>query len=889
MKKLLIFIFILFISSSVFAGQITMAPTIIQSSDCTFLTWYGTLCHDTDDGRIYKWNGTALEEIQSGIALDTIWDAAGDLVQGTGADTAAKLSAGAAGTVLRAAGVGVAVGWSGYTIATPTTGGLLYGSSASAWANLAAGTEGQVLRAGASPYLPAWTTSTFADTYAIGTLLHAGSANVITGLAAGTNGQLLLGVTGAAPAWGTDLATATTIGGAYVYRAGGTDVPATDGGTGQSSWAIGDILIAPTTSTVGGLAGVATGSVLQSKGVSTAPAYSAWTIADPGASGGLLQSDGTNWARITSLTGVSIDLGDSVASGHAVTMDANGVLQTGFTALLPDADDGASLGNAASQRWSDLYLANGGTINWNNGDVILTHSTGGLAVTGQLSATTYASDGSVTDAELKFINTLSSNAQDQIGAKANTASPTFTGTATSPTVAVSGATGVSPFSTTGSQFRTVASTITDSSPPGTKAVGVANSIGLPTFASDGNSITVTDAVNLYIAGVPIDGGANMELTRTWGFYQAAGNQYLAGSLLIADAPAVPGARLQLPAGTTAALTAPLKLTSGTSMTTPEAGAFEFTTDTLSFTITTGPARKTIAFLESPSFTTPVLGVATATSLTIANVTNDNYLQITDNAGGRGPTGSAWELYPDAGIWKMNTNGTESTIAKLEAPTFVTSVGLPATLTSAAALTWTLMDNQASGLSFGATGAADILKIGTLDTGAIVTVTGNLAITGDGTFTGGDIILGANTTTAGSALFYGGTSGSITLSPVAVAGTTTLTIPAITGRVQIASAGSIITPSATAALTVGLSNCYTWTVTDDEDSTLTFSGAGSAGEEVTIIFTTAGTADEIITFHATLVSSTGTLTLGTTAGKFYTIRFISDGSHWYEVSRTAVQT
>ena len=45
------------------------------------------------------------------------------------------------------------------------------------------------------------------------------------------------------------------------------------------------------------------------------------------------------------------------------------------------------------------------------------------------------------------------------------------------------------------------------------------------------------------------------------------------------------------AGTSAASTAPLKFTTGTSMTTAEAGAMEFTTDDLFFTITTGAARK----------------------------------------------------------------------------------------------------------------------------------------------------------------------------------------------------------------------------------------------------------------------------------------------------------
>lgn len=46
------------------------------------------------------------------VATDAIWDAAGDLVQGTGANTAAKLASGAAGTVLTSpTGVGSAVAW----------------------------------------------------------------------------------------------------------------------------------------------------------------------------------------------------------------------------------------------------------------------------------------------------------------------------------------------------------------------------------------------------------------------------------------------------------------------------------------------------------------------------------------------------------------------------------------------------------------------------------------------------------------------------------------------------------------------------------------------------------------------------------------------------------
>ena len=54
------------------------------------------------------------------------------------------------------------------------------------------------------------------------------------------------------------------------------------------------------------------------------------------------------------------------------------------------------------------------------------------------------------------------------------------------------------------------------------------------------------------------------------------------------------------AGTATAGTAPLKLTSGTLLTTPEAGAVEFLTDHLYFTQTTSTTRKTVAVYDDAS-------------------------------------------------------------------------------------------------------------------------------------------------------------------------------------------------------------------------------------------------------------------------------------------------
>ena len=89
--------------------------------------------------------------------------------------------------------------------------------------------------------------------------------------------------------------------------------------------------------------------------------------------------------------------------------------------------------------------------------------------------------------------------------------------------------------------------------------------------------------------------------------------------------ATPTAVLHLKAGTATASTAPLKFTSqlfAALLTAPEAGAVEFSVDTYYGTITTGAARKTFAFLESPLFTgTPTLPTGTIAVTQAANTNN----------------------------------------------------------------------------------------------------------------------------------------------------------------------------------------------------------------------------------------------------------------------------
>src|ERR1043165_463763 len=86
----------------------------------------------------------------------------------------------------------------------------------------------------------------------------------------------------------------------------------------------------------------------------------------------------------------------------------------------------------------------------------------------------------------------------------------------------------------------------------------------------------------------------------------------------------PTAILHLKAGSTSASTAPLKFTSGSLMSTAEAGAVEFLNDSLYFTITTGAARKGIVLNDGTTLTTGRIPVAT----TNGRITDDADLSFT---------------------------------------------------------------------------------------------------------------------------------------------------------------------------------------------------------------------------------------------------------------------
>lgn len=88
----------------------------------------------------------------------TTFDAAGDLIYGTGADTFTKLSLGAAGKVLKVNSGATAPEWAvdPTTDVVTTAGDLIYGTAADTVARLGIGTAGQVLKVNSGATAPEW-------------------------------------------------------------------------------------------------------------------------------------------------------------------------------------------------------------------------------------------------------------------------------------------------------------------------------------------------------------------------------------------------------------------------------------------------------------------------------------------------------------------------------------------------------------------------------------------------------------------------------------------------------------------------------------------------------------------------------------------------------------
>jgi hypothetical protein len=266
----------------------------------------------------------------------------------------------------------------GTGVNTVTTGDLLYGSGTNTWSKLAAGTGYKSLVMNASGTLPEWNAvalnqagavsgalgaihgGTGQDAYAVGDTLYSGATNTLAKLSGNiTTTKLFLGQTGtglasAAPVWQqpaagdiTGLAASATtdttnainittgtlpdmrLSGSYTGVTGvgtlsvgtwnASTIAANRGGTGQSSYTVGDLLYASTTSALSTLADVATGNALISGGVGAAPLWGKIGMATH-VSGTLpIGNGGTNTTATPTTNGVTYGTGTAYAFTAAGT------------------------------------------------------------------------------------------------------------------------------------------------------------------------------------------------------------------------------------------------------------------------------------------------------------------------------------------------------------------------------------------------------------------------------------------------------------------------------------------------------------------------------------------------------------------------------------------
>lgn len=212
------------------------------------------------------------------------------------------------------------------------------------------------------------------------------SGGAIVEAAALTNGQLLIGSTGAAPVaanitQGTGITITNGAGSITVSNAGVTSwsagttgltpaiattgvvtlagtLIAVNGGTGFSSYTVGDILYADTTTTLAKLADVAVGSYLRSGGVGVAPLWSTLTLPNTATTGDLLYASAAN--TISNLADVAI--GNALLSGGIGVAPLWGKvgLTTHVSGVLPIANGGTNSSTALNN--NRIMVSSGGAI-----------------------------------------------------------------------------------------------------------------------------------------------------------------------------------------------------------------------------------------------------------------------------------------------------------------------------------------------------------------------------------------------------------------------------------------------------------------------------------------------------------------------------------------------
>ena len=420
-------------------------------------------------------------------------------------------------------------------------------------------------------------------------------------------------------------------------------LPATNGGTGQSLYAVGDLLYADTTTSLAKLADIATGNVLLSGGVSTAPAWGKVSLTTA-VSGTLPLANGGTNANLTASNG---GIFYSTASAGAIlsgTATARQMLQSGATATPAWSTTTWPATTTANQLLYSSSTSVVGEITTANSSVLITNGSGAPSWSTTLPAHTVT-----TSVTVPLI----------IGGSGTTGTiltlQTTSGTGTTDTIAFTGGTNG------GTTFATLAAAGLRITSAGSSAFAVGRQGGTtgPAFSVDAS--TGSQTAGLKVTGAALNGTVAIAVTDTSGATNLTIDALSTGTIGI---------------GTVS--TGVVTITSGG--TAPQGtGAY---------------VRAT-----SPSLTTPALGVATATSLAINGATiGTNGLAVTGTVAisstmtsgihtiaGAGPQVVLGTNATTLGSIQMFGNTSGSVTLQPAAAAGSTTLTLPATTTTLAGL------------------------------------------------------------------------------------------------------------------------------------------------------------------------------------------------------------